>query len=270
MNQLNRFFYFIITMLRQRFIVQQLVRRDFQNKYLASYIGLPWAFIQPAALILVMWFAFTYGLKIKTMDGQSSFVPWLICGMVPWLYISETITSSSRSLLEYSYLIKKTSFKIGIIPIIKIFTGLAIHLFFIIVIVVFVLAYGHKPNIYWIQIIYYMFATFILLTGVGWLVSSITVFVRDIGHFITVGTTILFWATPIIWPYSMLTGNMKYLALLNPFFYIVEGYRYTFLYDIWFFEYTEMNIFFWSFTAVIFIVGAFIFQKLKPHFADVL
>jgi lipopolysaccharide transport system permease protein/teichoic acid transport system permease protein len=270
MKQFKGIFRFLASMINQRYLIQQLVRRDFQNKYLASYIGLPWAFMQPAVLVLVMWFAFSYGLKISVMESGIPFVPWLICGMLPWLFISDTLTSSSGSLIEYSYLIKKTSFKVGIIPLIKIFTAFIIHLVFVVVIALIAVLYGYYPSIHWIQIFYYLFAVFVLLTGVGWLVSSLTVFVRDIGHMINVVTSVLFWATPIIWPYSMLQGNFKYMALLNPIFYITEGYRYTFLEQTWFFEYQEMTIFFWAFTALLFVAGALVFQRLKPHFADVL
>jgi len=130
MKYLKAFLFFLQSMVNQRYLIQQLVKRDFQNKYLASYIGLPWAFMQPAVIILVMWFAFTYGLKIRVMESGLPFVPWLICAMVPWLFISETLITSSSSLIQYSYLIKKTSFKVGIIPLIKIFTAFIIHLFF--------------------------------------------------------------------------------------------------------------------------------------------
>ena len=190
--------------------------------------------------------------------------------MIPWLFIGESITSSSNSLIEYSYLIKKTAFKVAIIPFIKIFTTLIIHLFFIVFLAVFAIAYGFYPNIYWIQIIYLLLATFILLTGIGWLTSSINVFVRDVGQVVNVAISILFWATPIMWPYTMLHGNMKYMALFNPFFYIIEGYRYAFLNKMWIFQNVEMTIYFWIFTLTIFFVGALVFKKLTPHFADVL
>ena len=270
MRYLKSFIAFIYSLYQQKYVIGQLVKRDFQNKYLASYVGLPWAFIQPGVTILVMWFAFTFGLKIKVMDNGLPFVPWFICGLIPWFFISETMTSSSNSLIEYSYLIKKTSFKVAIIPFIKIFTGLIIHLFFILVIAILVMAYGFYPNIYWLQIFYLLIATFVLLTGIGWLISSINVFVRDVGPIVNVVISILFWATPIIWPYSILKGNMKYFALFNPFFYITEGYRYAFLQKSWMFQNIEMTIYFWVITGIVFVFGALVFKKLTPHFADVL
>jgi teichoic acid transport system permease protein len=270
MFYLKSFLYFLLSIYRQKYVIGQLVKRDFQNKHLASYIGLPWAFIQPAMTILVIWFAMTYGLKIGIMDNGLPFAPWFICGMIPWLFIAETITSSSNSLIEYSYLIKKTSFKVAIIPFIKLFTALIIHLFFIVVLAILAMAYGFKPDIYWLQLIYLVFAAFILLTGLGWLISSVNVFVRDMGQIVNVVISVLFWATPIIWPYTMLSGNMKYLALLNPFFYIIEGYRYAFLEKAWMFQNIEMTIYFWVVTGIIFLAGAMVFRKLMPHFADVL
>ena len=270
MFYIKSFFIFLSTLYKQKYVIGQLVKRDFQNKYMGSYLGLPWAFIQPGMIILVMWFAFTYGFKMTTTDAGLPFVPWFICGMIPWLFISETMTTSSGSLVEYSYLIVKTSFTVNMIPLVKIFTGFIIHFFFIGVIAVLMISYGIYPNLYWLQIIYYVFSTFVLLIGLGWLFSSLNVFVRDIGQIINVGISILFWATPIMWSSTRLPGKMKYIAMLNPFFYITEGYRFTFLQKIWFFDQVEMTIYFWCVTLCVFILGATVFRRLSPHFADVL
>jgi teichoic acid transport system permease protein len=152
---------FIRNLYQKKYVIGQVVRRDFKNKYLGSYLGLPWAFIQPAITILVMWVAFTYGLKVdKTTEGFY-FLPWLLCGMVPWFFISDTLTAATGSLVEYSYLIKNTSFTINIIPLVKMFTALIIQVFFFGVIAVFMIAYGYAPSIYWIQVIYYVFCCYV-------------------------------------------------------------------------------------------------------------
>ena len=238
---------------------------------MSSFIGLPWAFIQPAVYVFVIWFAFTYGLKAGPTTSGLAFAPWLILGMIPWMFISQTMIVSSASITEYTYLIKKTNFPVSMIPLIKIFSGMIVHLILIAMILIIIVAfYGIYPTVYWFQLIYYLFALTVLLSGISWFVASVNVFIHDMAHIVNIIVTILFWATPIIWPYSMLTGNLKYIALLNPFFYITEGYRYTFIEEKWFFEFVEMNIFFWTFTLAIFILGAFTFRKLKPRFADVL
>ena len=264
---INSFF----TVFKQRNVFKTLIIRDFEGRYLSSFIGLPWAFIQPAVYVFVVWFAFTFGLRGGQSPSGGAYAPWLILGLIPWLFISQTMIVSSASITEYSYLIKKTSFPVSMIPIIKIFSGMIVHTTLIVLIILFIVFfYGVQPTVYWFQIFYYLFALTVLLSGISWFVSSVNVFIHDMAHIVNIIVTILFWATPIIWPYSMLSGNLKYIALLNPFFYITEGYRYTFIEQRWFFEFPEMSILFWTFTLSIFALGAFTFKKLKPHFADMI
>ena len=259
----------VVNLRSRRRIMWALVIRDFETRYLSSFLGLPWAFIQPSMFILVIWFAFTYGLRSNSLSIGIPYAPWLIVAYTPWMFISQTLIVSSTSIGEYSYLIKKTNFPISMIPIIKIFSGLIVHLLLIVIIMlVLIFSFHIYPTVYWFQIFYYLFAMVVLLTGVTWFIASVNIFLRDMAHIVNIVVTMLFWATPIFWPYKMLTGNLKYIALINPFFYITEGYRYTFVEKVWFFEYTEMNVLFWSFTSLMFIFGAFVFHRLEPGIAD--
>ena len=261
---------FFAALVKERHIVWELVRRDFKNKYLASYLGLPWAFIVPGMSIFVMWFALTYGLRVgPTADGLH-FGVWFICGMIPWLFISESISSSVGSLLEYSFLIRKTAFRVSMIPLVKILTAFVIHFVFVTVLIGVCVVYDFKPSVHWLEILYLMAATLVLLLGIAWLVSALNVFTRDTGQVVYVLLPILTWLTPIMWPYSILQGNMRFMALLNPFFYITEGYRSILLYNKSVFVNAELTLFFWSVTLAFFVTGAWVFKKLSPHFADVI
>jgi ABC-type polysaccharide/polyol phosphate export permease len=252
-------------------ILSSLIIRDFSSRYLNSLIGLPWAFIQPATYVFVMWFAFTYGLRAGNQADGTPLAAWLLVSMVPWMFISQTIIVNCMALPEYAYLLKKTKINAYYIPFIKIASGLLVHLLMILCIcIILVAGFGFVPTWHWIQIPYYLFSTIILLMGISWIVSSINVFIHDMAHIANILVSILFWATPIIWPYSMLQGSMKYIALLNPFFYITEGYRYTFIEKKWFFEFAEMNLFFWVITIIFLWSGWKIFKKLQPEFGDVL
>jgi len=258
-----------VVIFKQRNIMYTLVVRDFKSRYLSSFIGLPWAFFQPAVYVLVIWFAFTYGLRAGNTETGTPFGAWLIAGMIPWMYISQTMIVACEAIREYSYLIKKTSFPVIMIPIIKIFSGMIVHIILIILVAfLLVFAYNISPSIYWVQIIYYFFAIIVLLTGISLFVASVNIFIHDMAHIVNIVVTMLFWATPIIWPYSMLSGSYRYLALFNPFFYITEGYRYTFVEHVWFFEYPEMNLYFWSVTLFLLFIGFLTFNKLKPDFGD--
>lgn len=256
---------------KQKVIFSALIKRDFTSRYLSSYIGLPWAFIQPLTHVFIMWFAFTYGLKVDYSNSGTTFAPWLMVALIPWMFISQTIIVCCMALPEYAFLIKKTNFNVSYIPLIKIISGMIVHIIMLIILLVMLMfKFDIKPTIYWIQIPYYLIATFLLLTGIAWFVSSINIFINDMGHIVNIIVSILFWTTPIIWPYSMLQGSMKYIALINPFFYITEGYRFTFIEKKWFFEFAEMNLFFWFITIICLWFGWKIFKKLKPEFGDVL
>jgi len=272
MKYTNQLIHFFRALFNQRYVLKILVIRDFKSRYMATYLGLPWAFIQPAIYVVVIWFAFTYGLRGGGSQVGVPFVPWLLAGIVPWMFMSQTMFSGCNSLIEYSYLIKKTKFNVSFIPLVKIFSGMIVHLILMfIVITLWVFKYGIHPTIYWIQWFYYIFCAFILLAGISWFVASVAVFIKDIVHLVNIIVTIFFWATPIIWPYTMISdSNLRFIALLNPFFHITEGYRHTFLEQRWFFEFTEMNVYFWTITLCLFLLGSLTFQKLKPDFGDVL
>ncbi len=260
----------IITgIIRQHYLMKTLVIRDFKSRYLSSFIGLPWAFIQPAVYILVIWFAFTFGLRTGRTSTGLPFAAWLIVGIIPWLYISQTMIVACTAITEYAYLIKKTHFQVGMIPIIKIFSGMMVHIILVVItVLLLIFGYGITPDIYWIQIFYYLFVLIFLLSGIALFVASVNVFIKDMAHIVNIIVTMLFWATPIIWPYNMLQGNYRYIALLNPFFYITEGYRYTFVEKRWFFEFPEMNAYFWVIALLIFYGGLVVFNKIKPDFGD--
>lgn len=261
---------FILAVWQNRYLVAQLTKRDFKNRYLGSFIGLPWAFLKPLAVVAVMWFAFTYGLKTGYVDGEVPFTMWLIIGIVPWFFISDNIIGSTQSLLEYSFLIKNINFRPDIIPLIKILTNSIIHIFFIIVLSIVAVSYGQAPSFHWLQIFYYMFCAIMLTLAISWLSSSVQLFTRDIGHIIEVLIQLFFWGTPIIWSFKMLPEKFYFLLKLNPFFYLIQGYRETFIYKVWFFEHFLLTLYFWGITFAVMILGAFVFKKLRPHFADVL
>lgn len=270
LNAFKGFYFFLRDIWQNRFIILQLTKRDFQNRYLGSYLGLPWAFIKPLAVVLVMWFAFTYGLKVGKVDNSVPFAMWLMVGIIPWFFVSENVMGSVQCLLEYSFLIKNISFNPSVIPLIKILTNSLIHLFFIAVLVVICMAYGYTPCVYWFQVFYYMICGILLTLGIAWCFSAVQLFVRDASHLLEVAVQLFFWGTPILWSYKKMPEEFYFFLKLNPVFYLVEGYRNTFIYRIWFFEDWGLTLYFWCVTIIIIVLGAVIFKKLKPHFADVL
>ena len=90
----------------------ELTASDFKSRYLGSYLGLLWAFIQPVATILIFWFVFEVGFKAAPI-GNFPFILWLIAGIIPWFFISDCLASSTVSVVENSYLVKADIEKSG-------------------------------------------------------------------------------------------------------------------------------------------------------------
>jgi ABC-type polysaccharide/polyol phosphate export permease len=263
------FLQFIVTLFKCRSLVYNLARRDIQSRYLGSYLNFLWAFVQPTITILLLWFVFDVGFKVPPV-GKYPFILWLIAGMIPWFFFAESLGNATNSILEYSYLVKKVVFKVSVIPIIRILSALFIHLFFVVVIFFAFLAYGYSPRWCNLQIFYYLFAMIVLVVGLSWITSSLVIFVKDVGQVVAMFLQFGFWITPILWNIGMVPEKYQSLMKLNPVYYITEGYRNSFISGIWFWEYPHWTLEFWILTSVIFILGAIIFLKLRPHFADVL
>ena len=132
------------------------------------------------------------------------------------------------------------------------------------------LYYEYVPTIYWFQIVYYLFCTVFLILGISWFTSSVVVFFRDLGQIIAMIVQFGFWLTPIFWSIKIIPEKYHSIIQYNPIHYIVEGYRDSLIYNIWFWEKPDLTMNFWVIALFLFFTGAIVFRKLRPHFADVL
>jgi hypothetical protein len=253
-----------------RSLIWNLARNDFKTKYAGSYLGIIWAFINPVITILIYWFVFQYGLKAGSPIKDTSFIYWLMSGLIPWFFFQDALMNSTNCMLEYSYLVKKVVFKISVLPIIKIISSIFVHWAFIIFLLIVGLIQGKYPDILTMQIVYYSLCTFFLVLGLSYATSSIILFFRDFSQLIGILLQIGMWMTPIMWSYSILPDKLQWIAKLNPMYYIVEGYRDALINKVWFWDRYFQTVYFWVLSISIFIIGSIIFKKLKPHFSDVI
>ena len=255
-------------------LIKELAKNDFKKKFAGSYFGILWAFVSPIVTICVYWFVFTVGMRGQSGDVNGyPFVLWLIAGLVPWFLFSEIMNSGTNVLVEYTYLVKKIVFNISILPIMKIVTATVIHLFFVLLMFVIFLLSGHAPDLYMLQIPYYMVALWVLSAACVFITSSIVVFFKDLTQVVNIFLQVFIWITPIMWQDTMMLADHPVIAQiirLNPMYYIVKGYRDCMINHEWFWENPGMTIYFWVVTIILFLLGSSTFNRLKPHFADVI
>lgn len=260
---------FILSGFKDRKLLTKLAVNDFKVRYAGSYLGAIWAFIHPVITILVYWFVFQIGFKSAPV-GDIPFILWLICGIIPWFFFSEVLNCSTNSLIEYNYLVKKMAFNINVLPMVKIISSLFVHLFFVMFIFIMFKLYGYSISIFNIQVFYYTFAMSVFLIGLSWLTSTLAVFVKDTSQIINIILQFGFWLTPIFWSYTTLPEKYLFIFKFNPMFYIIQGYRDSFIDNVWFWQRSKITLYYWGITFVVFMIGSIIFKRLKPHFSDVL
>lgn len=270
MRYIKEFYRFFKHIYTSRELLISLIRNDFRKQYLGSYLGLVWAFVQPLTFVVVIWFVFEIGFRAgPTTDGTPFFL-YLITGIIPWFFISNALISGTGSIVNNSFLVKKVSFRISILPLVEIGSALIIHVALVGFLIGAFLLYGYMPTIYWLQLPFYMICSIVLLLGLSWLTSAIRVFVKDVGNFIGVLMQIGFWATPIFWSIDMIPASYQWILKLNPAFYIVDGYRNTFISSSWFWENQNLTLYYFGLTIFCLGLGALVFKRLRPHFGDVL
>ncbi len=260
---------FIRSIGRNRQVIFELTKREFQSSYIQNLLGLTWAVVEPLVMMLIFWVVFGLGMR-SGLELDIPFVVYLITGLVLFLFFNETVIQSAALMKQYSFLVKRVNFDLSLLPLIKILSKSILHLLVIAAMVPILLLNGIIPSLFWIQIIYYLFAASMLMLGVSWMISSIYLFIPDIQNLVKIIMRVLMYLTPIFWVLEIFPAKYHWIFKLNPLYYLVTGYRDSLVYGRWFFADPPQLLYFWAFTLVMLLIGGMTYRLLKPHFADVI
>lgn len=259
-------------MISRRKVIWDLSKADFKKRFVGSYFGIIWMFLQPVATVLVYFCVFQLGLK-STPPVDAPYVLWLVPGIVPWFFFSEVLNSGTGCLAEYSYLVKKVVFPVEILPVIKLISCLFVHIIFTAIMMALFLCYGRLPMVSWIQIIYYMAAGAVYSLAFVYFTCSINVFFKDMAQIVGICLQFGMWLAPIMWSPTMFPGApawLEQLLKINPIYYLVTGFRDSMLTGDFFWERPMLSLYFWTVTIILFLAGLKVFKRLRPHLSDVL
>ena len=250
-------------------MIVSLAWNDFRTKYAGSVFGMMWAFAYPVVTVVMYWFVFQVALGSGPVNGHP-FALWLVAGLVPWMFFMDAMNFGTDVLRSYSFLVKKISFNISILPAVRIISAFYVHAAFLLISLVLFTVMGEFPGIHILQALYYSFCIIVLSLGMVFLCSAVAVFFKDITQLIMILLQVGTWATPILWQLDRINPKYHWIFMLNPMNYIVQGYRSALLDHRWFWEQAGYTAYFWAFTIIMYVIGVKVFQKLRPHFADVL
>jgi lipopolysaccharide transport system permease protein/teichoic acid transport system permease protein len=260
---------FLRGLYRHRTLVATMAVQEIRNRYVGTMAGVVWSVVNPLAMIVVYTFVFSKMLRAQPV-GDVPYLVYFMAGLVPWLTFSETLLTGTNSISNYAYLAKKMVFPTEIVPVVVLVANLITHGILLGILAIIIAANRVSFSPWNLQVVYYLLALSVFTIGLSWLLSSLSVFLRDTGMIVGVALNIWMWVTPVIWLTDWLPPGYAPWIVLNPMYYIVDGYRRTFVYAQPFWENYGLGLYFWGVSLFFLFVGASVFRKLKPDFAEAL
>lgn len=262
--------HFLRNLFSGRTLLIELVKRDFLKRFVGSAAGWLWGLIHPLVMILSWTFVFQICLKMELPPGEvtDNYTVYLFTGYLPWLLFTETVTRSSTTLLENANLITKTVFPSEILPVSIFLSSLLSHLLALGLAIVVVAVVTGGISAMALLLPAYMLLLGIFAVGIGWIVASLQVYIRDTAQVLTVILTLWFWITPIFISEQQVPENARFLIRCNPLAYVVTAYRERLL-SYRTPDFAELAILAGC-ALTAFAIGGVFFRHLKRGFADVL
>ena len=261
---------YLVSLYRGRRIIRALARREVVARYAGTLFRGAWEVVNPVVTVLVFWFVFSFAFKARGPAGIP-FILYFVTGFLPWMFFAEGLGRGTQGVVAHSFFIKKMVFQSELLPFVYLSAGAVTHGLLLILALVVLLTNGVSFAWHWFQIIYYFITLCAILLGLQWLLSAVNVFNRDLGQGVSVVLNILFWATPIVWVVDgVVPDEYRWLVSVNPVYYVVEGYRGSLLYHEPIWNHWQQGLYVWGLALVLGVIGAMVFHRLKPHFADVL
>jgi len=242
-----------------------LTWRDIKVKYKQTAMGAAWAIIQPLFMVIV--FAVFFGIFMEVPTDGMPFTIFFYCGMMPWIFFSNSIFMCSGSLISNTNLITKIYFPRTLIPIATIGAGLP-DLLITVALLIGLMVY-HRIGLTWHILLLpaLLLLTIWLALAFGIWLSALTVRYRDIRHALSFMLQLWMFTTPIVYPLSVVPEKWRWAMYLNPMTGVVEGVRSAVMGH----NVNETALIFSLTIAVVALtVSVLAFRRLEKGFADLL
>lgn len=245
-----------------RELLKTNIKKEVRGKYKGSWLGVLWTFLNPLLMLAVYAFVFPYILRVNV----ENYTIFMIVALIPWNFFTTAIQSGTGSVVANGNILKKVYFPREIIPISITTSQLVNFLITCIIMFVFILFSGVGFSIHLLLMPLLILIQFLITLSLTFVLSALTVFVRDVDHFVSVALTLGFYATPIVYQASMLPEKFQWVLKFNPMAQLVEAYRAILYYH----QMPDFNMIgIWGVLSIILLViGYMIFKKLEKSFVE--
>ena len=245
-----------------RELLKTNVKKEIRGRYKNSILGVLWSFLNPLLQLAV--YALIFPLILK--NDIPYYTIFVCVGLIPWTFFTTTVNQAAFTIIANGNIIKKVYFPREILPISVVTSNAVNFVISTIIILAFVIIYGLGVTPYILLYPFILLIQYILLLGISFILSSITVYFRDLEHIIGIILMVMFYATPIVYSLDTLPEPFVTIMQLNPMAHIIEGYRSIFYYQTM----PNMNnlLILLALSIILLVIGYFIFKKLQYGFAE--
>jgi len=242
-----------------------LTLRDIKVRYKQTVLGVVWALIQPVMLMVV--FSIFFGRLAKIPSDGYPYPIFVYAALLPWVFFANAISSSASSVVGSANLISKVYFPRLIIPLASIGAGLIDFAIATLVLLLLMIFYGVGWSVNLLAAPVLVVAVLFTALGIGTFLSALNVAYRDFRYVIPFLIQLWMFATPVVYPASLVPEKWQWILYLNPMAGLIEGFRSAFLGRP--FDFEALGI---SFTVavIVFLVGVAYFEKVERRFADII
>jgi lipopolysaccharide transport system permease protein len=251
---------------RYRELLYFLIWRDLKVRYRQAIFGAGWAIAQPLFAVLI--FTAVFGLFAKIPSDGVPYPLFAFSAMLPWTYFAEAVRRSSTGLVVESDLIRKVYFPRLVIPLVAVIAPLVDFLIAFVIFIAMSLWYGVIPGWQFIMVFPLIVFAAALALGVGLWLGPINVRFRDVMHTVPFVLQIWMYASPIVYPLSLVPEQWKALYSLNPMVGVIEGFRWALLGK----ESPDITAMALSaaFISALLLGGLIFFRRMERSFADLI
>jgi homopolymeric O-antigen transport system permease protein len=250
---------------RYREVALALTIRDITVRYKQTVLGAAWAVLQPVMMMIV--FTIFFGRLAKIPSDGVPYPIFVYAGLLPWTFFSTTIASSANSLIASANLVSKVYFPRLIIPLSSSGSGLADFAIAAVILLAMMLWYGIGWSANLLAAPFLVIGTIFIALGVGVLLAALNVAYRDFRYVVPFLVQFWMFATPVVYPASLVPDKMRWLLFLNPMAGLIEGFRSAFLGRPFDWPAIAISL---AVAVAIFVVGVAYFEKVERRFADII
>jgi len=245
-----------------RHLVKKIALSELKLRYKNSVLGLLWSLLEPLLIFIVLYFVFSYLMKLNVEHYQL----FLFLGIICWDLLEKGTTMGLYSITAKPTLIKKVYFPREVLVVGMCSTALLMVFFELAVFLLFMLVLGVIPPMTALIFPFVLLGEFIIVVGLSLALSALNVYYKDVQYIWAVLLRAGFFLTPVIYPVSIYPPQYAGLFLLNPMAQIIEASRGTVIYGI---MPNIVDILIIYITALVaLLAGYFIFMKLESRFAE--